>query len=165
MSKVVNVTSVNKYGPTVLPEGVPNAGGVMSSRSSEHVIVYGGKRFGVGYSEADTWVNRGEGMGRKFITEPEGYSFGLSVCIDNYGGTGAEAARNRAAGTEHDVEDGDLIVFDTGVTFEVRPLANFGRLTREYLALVPVGTCSCPVMWGTDEKHHLNGCHLVTADA
>lgn len=117
--KTVNVTSYNKYGPSTLPEGVPNAGGTMSSRQSDHTLVYNGKRLGIGYSEADTWVNRGPGMGRKFITTPEAYAFGLCTVIDNYGGTGAEAARNRAAGTEHDVEIGDYVIFDGDLVFRV----------------------------------------------
>lgn len=120
MAKVVNITTYNKYGPSVLPEGVANAGGVMSSRSSDHVLAApNGKRFGFVYSEANTWMNRGEHMSRLFITEPHAALYGLPSVIDNYGGTGAEIARNKAAGIEDSVEPGDFVITDGTLVFKV----------------------------------------------
>lgn len=137
----VAITTYNKYGPSVLPEGVPNAGGVMSSRSSDHVLVApNGRRFGFVYSEADTWMNRGEGLSRIFITEPHAALYGLPSVIDNYGGTGAEIKRNREAGTEHDVAPGDLIVTDGSLVF--RAIDNPAAYDRTHypLAIEYVGT-------------------------
>jgi hypothetical protein len=148
LPRTIHVTTTGES--HILPEGVANAGGVMASHKSDHVLVMDGHRYGFGYSDADTWVNRGPGMGRKFITEPEGYVYGLAVCIDNYGGTGAEAARNRAAGTETDVDYGDYVVTDGDLVFKIVEHYSHGHvIDRHYpfaleyvghLADIPGGT-------------------------
>lgn len=116
------------------------AEGRMASRNSEHVLALQGTRyrFGIGYSEASTWVNRGPDMPRKFITTPEAYAYGLASCITANPAlsTGAEIERNRAAGIEHEVSAGDVVVTDRQYAFAVRPYR------REYLALDYVGPWS-----------------------
>jgi hypothetical protein len=54
---------------------------------------------------------------------PYAYLVTLPVVIDNHGGSGAEAARNRAAGTEHDAQPGDRISID-GHTWTIVPTPN-----------------------------------------
>lgn len=98
--------------------------GTLGSRNSEQVAVFGGRRYGLGISDG-TVVNQGPGLPRRRLDAPEAYAFALSVCLDNYGGTGAEAARNRAAGIEFDVEIGDVLVFDGADAFEVVPARRY----------------------------------------
>lgn len=63
---------------------------------------------------------------------PYAFAFGLATVIDNHGGTAAEADRNRAAGTEYDVEHGDRLVLGTNVfRVEVNRYREV-RLVHEY---------------------------------
>ena len=86
-------------------------------------------RFGIGC------VQRGEEARREFqgpmVPGPWAYTYGLCTVIDNYGGTGRESAEKLAEGTEHIVEDGNLLEIDD-VVYEV----NVYR--REYIRLVEV---------------------------
>ena len=50
--------------------------------------------------------------GGPLVPGPWAFVYELASVIDNHGGTGAEAARMRAAGTEHDLVPGDVIRFD-----------------------------------------------------
>ncbi|MDR7277644.1 hypothetical protein [Catenuloplanes atrovinosus] len=50
---------------------------------------------------------------------PHAGFFPLADVIDNYGGTGAQSARARAAGQEFDAQPGDLLLID-GHLFEIR---------------------------------------------
>jgi hypothetical protein len=50
--------------------------------------------------------------GGPLVPGPWAYVYELAGVIDNHGGTGAESARMRAAGTEHDLVPGDVIRFD-----------------------------------------------------
>jgi len=79
------------------------------------------KRFGVGLvAEGDE--GRQE-FGGPMVPGPWAFSYGLSVCIDNHGGTGAERQRNLAAGTEHDVNEGDIVEID-GHSFVIKVTRN-----------------------------------------
>ena len=60
-----------------------------------------------------------DGAGATILPGPYAATFPLAVVIDNYGGTGAEAKRNREAGLEFDVVEGDLIELD-GMTWVIR---------------------------------------------
>lgn len=95
--------------------------GVLAHRSTETVLRYRGKRYGLVLTEAGFVTNRGPGLPRKLLEEPEAAAYGLAVCLDNHGGTGRESRELTAAGLEHEVEDGDLVAFDTGAVFEVEP--------------------------------------------
>lgn len=71
------------------------------------------ERHKVGYVDATGTCRRVfEGP---ILPGPYAFAFGLATVIDNHGGTGAEADRNRAAGTEYDVEPGDRLVLGTNV--------------------------------------------------
>ena len=50
--------------------------------------------------------------GGPLVPGPWAYVYELASVIDNHGGTGAESAAMRAAGTEHDLVPGDVIRFD-----------------------------------------------------
>jgi hypothetical protein len=50
--------------------------------------------------------------GGPLVPGPWAYVYELASVIDNHGGTGAESARMRASGTEHDLVPGDVIRFD-----------------------------------------------------
>jgi len=50
--------------------------------------------------------------GGPLVPGPWAYVYELAGVIDNHGGTGAESACMRAAGTEHDLVRGDVIRFD-----------------------------------------------------
>jgi hypothetical protein len=50
--------------------------------------------------------------GGPLVPGPWAYVYELAGVIDNHGGTGAESARMRASGTEHDLVPGDVIRFD-----------------------------------------------------
>lgn len=67
------------------------------------------------------------------VPGPWAYAYGLAVCItaNPEMSSGAEAERGRAAGTEHVVEDGDLIELN-GDFYEVETYRNaeFVRLHR-----------------------------------
>ena len=92
-----------------------------SDREVEHVLAAGHNRFGVGFIPEGS-----EGRQVKYgpmVPGPWAFAFGLCSVIDNFGGTGAERKRNLAAGTEHDVEDGDSVTID-GVEFVVRVTRN-----------------------------------------
>jgi hypothetical protein len=108
----ISIPTTRRYADQIVEEGR------LGSRQSEHVAVFGGRRYGLGISDG-TVINQGPGMPRRPLLAPEAYAFALSTCLDNYGGTGAEAARNRAAGIEHDVALGDVLVFDGADAFEV----------------------------------------------
>jgi len=88
------------------------------------------KRFAVGVV-----VKGAEGrrdFGGPMVPGPWAYAFGLCTVIDNHGGTGAEAERNRAANTEHTINDGDLLELD-GNVYKIRVVG------REHLKLDLVG--------------------------
>ena len=57
-------------------------------------------------------VSRRQVDGGPLVPGPWAYVYELAGVIDNHGGTGAESALNRAAGTEHDLRSGDVIRFD-----------------------------------------------------
>lgn len=130
--------------PTYQPyKDIGVEGGLLRSYRSDTVIRYNGKRFGIGIiptGSAGTVVlaNRGPGRAREVVDQPEAYTYGLSVCIDNFGGTGRESAEKTAAGTEFELEDGDRVTFEIPeglVTFTVGPLIEGSRVRRDYLAL------------------------------
>lgn len=50
--------------------------------------------------------------GGPLVPGPWAYVYELAGVIDNHGGTGAESARMRAEGAEHDLVPGDVIRFD-----------------------------------------------------
>lgn len=50
--------------------------------------------------------------GGPLVPGPWAYVYELPSVIDNHGGTGAESARMRSAGTEHDLVPGDVVRFD-----------------------------------------------------
>jgi hypothetical protein len=97
------------------------------SAVSDHVLALTGtyRRFGVG------GICRG-GEGRQtyqgpMIPGPWAFAFGLgsTITANPAHGTGAERERKLAAGTEHDVAEGDRVRFD-GVTYEVQVTNGFG---------------------------------------
>ena len=69
------------------------------------------------------------------VPGPWAYTFGKCQVIDNYGGSGAEAARNREAGIEHTITEGQRVVID-GVVYRVR-FHRFGH-RGENLHLDPI---------------------------
>ncbi len=74
-------------------------------------------RFGIGSigvgQEARKYMNG------PLIPGPWAYTFGLSTILDNHGGSGRESTDALAAGTEHMVDDGDLLEID-GHTYRIR---------------------------------------------
>jgi hypothetical protein len=50
--------------------------------------------------------------GGPLVPGPWAYLFQLASVIDNYGGSGAESARERAAGLQHDAKPGDVVRID-----------------------------------------------------
>lgn len=99
--------------------------------STKHVLNVHGKRHGLG-----GWTAAGTGRlicGGPLVSGPVAYSFGLCVVIDNYGGTGAESERMRAAGTEHVAEFGDVVRLD-GSSYRIDPVP----YNRDQVSLVPV---------------------------
>jgi hypothetical protein len=86
-------------------------------------------RLGIGYIGPDG-VGRRE-FGADPVPGPWAYTYPHATVIDNFGGTGAEAARNEAAGTEWVVEAGDEFVID-GRRFRLtddRPHTSYPALT------------------------------------
>lgn len=80
-----------------------------------------GRRFGVGAVPVGQAGNRaipGSGGAVERTEGPWAYVFGLASVIDNAGGTGAEIARNRAAGVELHAEVGDLLEIE-GVVYRI----------------------------------------------
>jgi len=65
-------------------------------------------RFGLGFvAEGDEGRQEMHGP---LVPGPWAYAFGLCTVIDNYGGTGREAAEREEAGLEHEVSAGDVVV-------------------------------------------------------
>jgi hypothetical protein len=101
----------------------PNVLRVYSAYARSHV------RLGIGYISPD-------GEGRQvfqgpMVPGPWAYTYPLAVVIDNYGGTAAEAAANKAAGLERDAKVGDRFQLDgrTWVLTEDRPHSDYPTLT------------------------------------
>lgn len=69
--------------------------------------------------------------GGPLVPGPWAATYGLASCIDNHGGTGAEARRKREAGLEHTVRAGSLVRID-GVVYVV---ADASRGRGEHLVL------------------------------
>jgi hypothetical protein len=83
---------------------------------TDHVIRVAGARATSGGRYRVGGVPRGS-SGRRvdggpLVEGPWAYVYELAGVIDNHGGTGAESARMRAEGTEHDLVPGDVIRFD-----------------------------------------------------
>ena len=73
--------------------------------------------FGLGYVGPDGECRREHGG--PIVPGPYAYAYGLCGVIDNHGGTGAEIARERAAGQVLEVEPGDVLVLPDGTAWTV----------------------------------------------
>ncbi|MEQ7008385.1 hypothetical protein ABN028_19610 [Actinopolymorpha sp. B17G11] len=73
-------------------------------------------RLAIGYVDANGTCRRK--AGRPMEPGPYVYTFPMASVIDNHGGTGAESARNKAAGLEWDAEPGDEFLID-GVVYRL----------------------------------------------
>lgn len=139
-------TEADQYGPSFVGScpGKEDIG-IMSSRKGKKLagtldsatlhLTGTYYRFGFGYSEPNTWYNASNGSGRKFTTEPVGYTFGLASCISANPnmGTGASIQRLTEAGMYFEVADGDILVTDYQYAFKVRVVR------REFLELDYLG--------------------------
>lgn len=136
--KRVKVQTFQKY-PTIQVEE-----GELRHLSTDTVLRYNGHRFGLVLTPAGAVLNHGPCKPRELLTEAVAGTYGLAVCIDNYGGTGRESRVLSERGMEHAVEDGDEVEFDTGDVFTIGPLTQGSRVRREYLALAYTGQVACP---------------------
>jgi hypothetical protein len=115
-----------------------------TTAKSNHVLVQPtGKRFGIG------GVPRGQ-SGRKvfqgpLVEGPWAFAFGLCsvIAANPERGTWGEIRRNKEAGIEHDVHEGDELVFD-GVRYRIEFTDGFGMKTGnqrrdEFIQLVKIG--------------------------
>jgi hypothetical protein len=92
-------------------------------------------RFGLGHVMAGDAGNcDGDGFGQNVMKAgPWAYAFGLcvAICSNPAMNSGAESDRNKAAGTEHVIEDGQLVSI-ANITYRCR------IYRRDFLALDPV---------------------------
>lgn len=106
----------------------------------DHVLVFKGNRYGLVFVPAGASA-RQEFQG-PLVAGPWAHAFGLATVLtaDRSMSSGAEAARNSAAGTEHVVEVGDVVMIE-GLAFEVAS----GRGFRpEYLRLELLNPLTAP---------------------
>jgi hypothetical protein len=94
-----------------------------------------GSRFGLGFVPEGKAARREQGGAD--VPGPWASAFGLAVCIDNFGGSGAEAASREAAGLEHTVSIGDVIEVE-GVAFLVDFYRRGSYVDRHNVELRPV---------------------------
>ena len=109
--------------PTVSKTTTYHNGATHTQIRTEHKLVIRGAH----QSSMNRWgvfaVPRGESGrqvdGGPLVPGPWAGLFQLAGVIDNHGGSAAESARDRAAGLEHPVAAGDVVVID-GCSYTVR---------------------------------------------
>lgn len=77
------------------------------------------------------WTEEGVGRlthGADVVKGPQAYTFPMAAVIDNHGGTGAELAREREAGTLYEAADGDVVILP-GASYKI------GVCKRGYVSL------------------------------
>lgn len=114
-----------------------------ASYGANRLLVNGISGTGFGVNEVLPGDSARKVDGGDLVPGPWAYAFGLCIIIDNNGGTGRSIREEKARGVLVEADMGDVLEIN-GRHYQIKPLMQFGRESREHIDLIPVELVAIP---------------------